>query len=101
MGEWGPLFHYIIHEVIISWYISEEQGVKNRNEFVRVCNIVSPRNWKNIYYHGNRIVVIGRNWENWFVNCGLFRQRTAIFLLKGKVVIQIQLKLDYEWNLLM
>lgn len=22
-----------------SWYISEEQGAKNRNEFVRVCNM--------------------------------------------------------------
>ena len=35
----GPLFHLYHPRSYNSWYISEEQGVKNRNEFVRVCNM--------------------------------------------------------------
>ena len=54
----GPLFHLYHPRSYNSWYISEEQGVKNRNEFVRVCNM--SRQELEEYYHGNRIVVIGR-----------------------------------------
>lgn len=35
----GPLFHLYHPRSYNSWYISEEQGAKNRNEFVRVCNM--------------------------------------------------------------
>ena len=52
-------FIYIIHEVIILGISVKNRGLKIEMNLLESV-ICLAKNWKNIYYHGNRIVVIGR-----------------------------------------